>query len=268
MADKLNTDVNFNINCTLEGYDYMLGRFRFEDDVFYGEIKGDKVVVDRVLYCDTYLISDLELLPPVHPSKIICVGLNYRDHAKELDMPVPDHPIIFLKPPSAVTGHMGKIVYPGTSKHVDYEGELAVVIGTRCKNISAEDANSVIMGYTCFNDVTARDLQEKDVQWTRAKSFDTFAPFGPYIADPSIDACNLSIKTRVNGIIMQDSSTSNLIFDIPELIEFISGIMTLERGDVIATGTPPGVGELFVGDEVEVEIENIGILKNTVVRQE
>lgn len=246
----------------------MLGRFKLGDDILYGKIKGDRVIVDRVLYYDTYRISDLELLPPVHPSKIICVGLNYIDHARELDMPVPDSPIIFLKPPTAVTGHMGKIVYPGTSKHVDYEGELAVVIGTRCKNISAEDANSVIMGYTCFNDVTARDIQKKDTQWTRAKGFDTFAPFGPYIADPSIGSGNLSIKTRVNGDVRQDSCTSNMIFDVPELIEFISGIMTLEKGDVIATGTPPGVGELFMGDEVEVEIENIGILKNTVIAQE
>jgi 2-keto-4-pentenoate hydratase/2-oxohepta-3-ene-1,7-dioic acid hydratase in catechol pathway len=246
----------------------MIGRFKFEDDVFYGEIKGDKVVVDRALYCDTYLLSELELLPPVQPSKIICVGLNYSDHAKELDMPVPDTPIIFLKPPTAVTGHMGKILYPGTSKHVDYEGELAVVIGTRCKSIKAKDANTVIMGYTCFNDVTARDLQKKDIQWTRAKGFDTFAPVGPHITAPSIDVSSLSIKTRVNGDIRQDSNTSNLIFKVPELIEFISGIMTLEKGDVIATGTPQGVGELFVGDEVEVEIENVGTLKNTVIRQE
>ena len=246
----------------------MIGRFKFKDDIFYGEIKGDKVVVDRVLYYDTYLFSELELLPPVHPSKIICVGLNYIDHAKELDMPVPHNPILFLKPPTAVIGHMVNIVYPETSKQVDYEGELAVVIGTRCKNISAEDANSVIMGYTCFNDVTARDLQKKDAQWTRAKSFDTFAPLGPYITDNLADVGNLGIKTKVNGKTRQDSNTSNLIFDVPTLIEFISGIMTLERGDVIATGTPPGIGELFVGDEVEVDIEDVGILKNTVVGQE
>ena len=245
----------------------MIGRFKFEDEIFYGDVTGDRVVVNRTLYSDTYMLSELELLAPVAPSKIICVGLNYVDHAKELDMPVPDNPILFLKPPTAVIGHMDNIVYPNTSKQVDYEGELAIVIGTRCKNISAEDTNSVIMGYTCFNDVTARDLQKKDTQWTRAKSFDTFAPIGPYITNQPIDADNLSIKTRVNGETRQDSNTSNFIFDVPTLIEFISGIMTLEKGDVIATGTPPGIGELFVGDEVEIEIGNVGILKNTVVGQ-
>ena len=180
-------------------------------------------------------------------------------------MEIPDEPIFFLKPTSAVIGSLGKIVYPEMSKQVDYEGELAVIIGKRCKNISRDDAGSVIMGYTCFNDVTARDLQKKDVQWTRSKSFDTFAPLGPYIADPMLDISNLAIRTRVNGELRQDSSTSNLIFNIPYLIEFISSIMTLERGDIISTGTPVGVGELSVGDEVEVEIENVGCLKNIVV---
>lgn len=243
----------------------MIGRFKYDHEIFYGELKGEQVVVNRVTYFDTYLLGNVEVLPPTHPSKIICVGLNYRDHARELNMPVPDNPIIFLKPPSAVIGDQGKIVYPEMSRRVDFEGELAVIIGKRCKNISSQDAQSVIMGYTCFNDITARDLQNKDIQWTRAKSFDTFAPFGPYIADPSLDISDLRIRTRVNGKTRQDSSTSNLIFKVPDLIEFISDIMTLERGDVIATGTPPGVGELNVGDEVEVEIDNVGILKNTVV---
>jgi 2-keto-4-pentenoate hydratase/2-oxohepta-3-ene-1,7-dioic acid hydratase in catechol pathway len=210
------------------------------------------------------LLIDLQLLPPVQPSKLICVGLNYKDHARELGMEIPDEPIFFLKPPSAVIGSLGKIVYPEMSKHVDYEGELAVIIGKRCKNISRDDAGSVIMGYTCFNDVTARDIQKKDVQWTRSKSFDTFAPLGPYIADPMLDVSKIAIRTRVNGELRQDSSTSNLIFNVPYLIEFISSIMTLERGDIISTGTPAGVGELSVGDEVEVEIENVGLLKNTV----
>lgn len=243
----------------------MIGRFKYENGIFYGEVKDDRVVVDRELYSDTFLLSDLQLLPPVQPSKIICVGLNYRDHARELDMPIPDEPLLFLKPPSAVTGNLGKIIYPGASSHIEYEGELAVIIGKRCKNIRASEAGSVIMGYTCFNDVTARDLQKKDVQWTRSKGFDTFAPVGPYIADPTQDVSNLAIKTRVNGILRQDSNTVNMIFDVPYLVEFISSMMTLERGDVISTGTPPGVGELFVGDEIDVEIENIGTLKNTVV---
>ncbi len=246
----------------------MIGRFKYGDEIFFGKISGERVIVDRTLYRDTFLLSELQLLPPSQPSKIICVGLNYRDHARELDMPIPDNPILFLKPASAVIGHMGKIVYPRTAKQVDYEAELAVIIGKRCKNIRAADAASVISGYTCFNDVTARDLQRKDVQWTRSKCFDTFAPLGPYMAEPQIDVSNLAIKTRVNGKLRQDSSTANFIFDVPRIIEFVTGIMTLERGDVIATGTPSGVGELFVGDEVEVEIEKVGVLKNSMVAQE
>jgi 2-keto-4-pentenoate hydratase/2-oxohepta-3-ene-1,7-dioic acid hydratase in catechol pathway len=245
----------------------MIGRFKYEDEVFYGKVIGDKVVVDRVLFCDTYQLSDLELLPPSQPSKIICVGLNYMDHAKELGMPLPENPIIFLKPPSALIGHLGNIIYPDHATQVDYEAELAIVINKRCRNILAENSEDVIMGYTCFNDVTARDLQKKDTQWTRSKSFDTFAPLGPYIVEPTFDVGNLSIKTRVNGKIRQNSSTSNLIFNIPTIIEFISGIMTLEKGDIISTGTPPGVGELTIGDVVEVEIENIGSLINRVVKQ-
>ncbi len=243
----------------------MIGRFKYADEIFYGAVGDEQVIVDKVLYSDTFLLSDLELLPPTQPGKIICVGLNYSDHARELNMPVPDKPILFLKPPSAVIGHGGNIVYPEMTKQLEYEAELAVIIGKRCKNIGAADANSVIMGYTCFNDVTARDLQKKDGQWTRSKSFDTFAPIGPYIAKPDLDVSSLAIKTRVNGKLRQDSSTRNLIYDVPYLIEFISQVMTLEKGDVIATGTPPGVGELFIGDEVEIEIEKIGTLKNVVV---
>jgi len=244
----------------------MIGRFKYDNEVFQGIIKEERVIVERGLYCDTFVLSDLEILPPTKPGKIICVGLNYMDHARELDMPVPKRPLLFLKPPSAVIGHLGKIVYPGTVGRVDYEAELAVVVGKCCKNVQSENACGVIMGYTCFNDVTARDLQKEDGQWTRSKSFDTFAPIGPFITDPELDVTDLSIKTRVNGKVRQDSRTSNLIFSVPELIEFISGIMTLEAGDIIATGTPPGVGELFAGDEVEIEIEDIGILKNIVVK--
>ena len=244
----------------------MIGRFRYDNEVFQGDVRGERIVVERGLYCDTFVLSELEMLPPTNPSKIICVGLNYVDHAMELDMPIPKKPLIFLKPPSAVIGHLGKIVYPDTAERIDYEAELAVVIGKRCKNVPSENASSVIMGYACFNDVTARDLQKEDVQWTRSKSFDTFAPVGPFITEPGLDVSDLSIKTRVNGKLRQDSRTSNLIFGLPELIEFISGIMTLEAGDIIATGTPPGVGELSVGDEVEIEIEDIGVLKNSVVR--
>jgi 2-keto-4-pentenoate hydratase/2-oxohepta-3-ene-1,7-dioic acid hydratase in catechol pathway len=167
-----------------------------------------------------------------------------------------------LKPPSAVIGPGTEIIVPKSSERVDYEGELGVVIGKRCKAIAADEAKKHILGYTCFNDVTARDLQQKDGQWTRAKSFDTFAPFGPWIA--SIDPSDADIKTRVNGQIRQSSNTADLIFGVPSLIEFISNVMTLEPGDVIATGTPPGVGRLEKGDVVEVEIEGIGVLKNRV----
>ncbi len=246
----------------------MIGRFRYDNEIFCGEVKGNRVIVDRGLYSDAFLLQDLFLLPPTQPSKIICVGLNYRDHAKELDLAIPDDPVLFLKPPSSIIGPFGKIVYPDSSHHVDYEGELAVIINKRCKNIRASDAQRVIMGYTCFNDVTARDLQKKDMQWTRSKSFDTFAPIGPYISSPELDVSDLFIKTSVNGELRQESTTANHIFDVPYLIEFISGIMTLERGDVISTGTPPGVGELFAGDEVEVEIEKVGTLKNSVIAQD
>ncbi len=243
----------------------MIGRFKYDNDIFYGEVKGYCVIADKGLYYDTFLLTNIQILAPVQPNKIICVGLNYVDHAKELGMEIPGEPVLFLKPASSIIAHLGKIVYPEMSKQVDYEGELAVIIGKRCKNIARKDASSVIMGYTCFNDVTARDLQKKDVQWTRAKSFDTFAPVGPYIADPMLDVSKLAIRTRVNGELRQDSNTANLIFDVPYLIEFISSIMTLERGDIISTGTPAGVGELCVGDDVEVEIENVGLLKNTVI---
>jgi 2-keto-4-pentenoate hydratase/2-oxohepta-3-ene-1,7-dioic acid hydratase in catechol pathway len=242
----------------------MIGRFRAGDEVFYGEIDDNRVYPKGS--SGTYELSELRILPPTCPSKIICVGLNYRDHAEELSMEVPENPILFLKPPSAIVGHEDKILYPACSSRVDYEAELAVVIGKRCKNIKAGRAEDVIAGYTCFNDVTARDLQQKDGQWTRAKSFDTFAALGPFIAcTDELDVSDAKISCRVNGEVRQASSTSNLIFDIPYLIEFISEIMTLEVGDVIATGTPPGVGEMQKGDCVEVEIQGIGTLRNEVV---
>jgi len=186
----------------------MISRFRNDKEIFYGEVRGNRVIVDRGLYNDTFLLQDLSLLPPTIPTKIICVGLNYKDHAKELGMQVPDDPVIFLKPPSAVIGAYGNIVYPDASKNVDYEGELGVIINKRCKNVRASEAISVILGYTCFNDVTARDIQKKETQWTRSKSFDTFAPVGPYIVDPELDISDLAIRTRVNGELRQDSSTA------------------------------------------------------------
>jgi 2-keto-4-pentenoate hydratase/2-oxohepta-3-ene-1,7-dioic acid hydratase in catechol pathway len=244
----------------------MMGKFRLGNEIFYGEIDNGRVYPKGDIHIGIYEISELRVLPPASPSKIVCVGLNYLDHARELSMEIPENPVLFLKPPSSVIGHEDKIIYPASSSRIDYEAELAVVIGKRCKNISASKAEDVIAGYTCFNDVTARDLQQKDGQWTRAKSFDTFAAFGPYLASPEeLDIKDTKIICRVNGKIKQESSTSNLIFDIPYLIEFISGIMTLEVGDIITTGTPSGVGELQRMDTVEVEIQGIGILRNEVL---
>ena len=240
----------------------MIVRFNLHGKVLGGSLSvEDKRIVSGG---EVIGLEEVELLAPACPSKIVCVGLNYTEHARELKMPLPDEPILFLKPPSAVLSPGGEIAIPPSSSQVDFEGELGVVIGKRCKAMMAEDAEKCILGYTCFNDVTARDLQQKDGQWTRAKSFDTFAPFGPWIG--KIDPSNAKIQTRVNGEIRQRSNTSDLIFSVPELVEFISGVMTLLPGDVIATGTPPGVGPLQKGDVVEVEIEGIGVLRNPVAR--
>ncbi len=208
-------------------------------------------------------VREVRFLSPARPSKIIALGLNYRDHAAELGMALPKEPLLFLKPPSAVIGPEDEIVLPPQSKRVDYEAELAVVIGRKAKNVPPEKALDYVLGYTCFNDVTARDLQKKDGQWTRAKSFDTFAPFGPWI-ETELDPSNLKIEARVNGEIRQKSSTQELVFSVPEIISFVSQIMTLLPGDVIATGTPPGVGPLAPGDVVEIEVEGIGVLRNRV----
>ena len=247
-----------------------LVRFLVKGGPAYGILNNDEIVeLDREGYASltsrraVHRASEVRLLAPCVPTKVVAVGLNYRDHARELGMAVPENPVLFLKPPTAVIGPGDNIIYPAMSRQVDYEGELAVVIGKRCKNVPAGEAESHILGYTCFNDVTARDLQRKDGQWTRAKSFDTFAPFGPWIG--RIDPSDADIQTRINGKVVQKSNTSDLIFDVPRLLQFISGVMTLEPGDVIATGTPPGVGPLQKGDAVEVEIEGIGILKNFVV---
>ena len=197
------------------------------------------------------------------PSKIVAVGLNYHNHAKELGMKPPTEPIIFIKPETAVISNEENIVYPKQSKRVDYEAELALVIKKKCKNVNIKDAMKYIKGYTCLNDVTARDIQFRDSQWTRAKSFDTFCPIGPELVKPEkIDPHNTKIQLFLNGKLKQDSSTKEFIFPIPKVISFISKIMTLNPGDVITTGTPPGIGPMKRGDTVEVKIEGIGILRN------
>jgi 2-keto-4-pentenoate hydratase/2-oxohepta-3-ene-1,7-dioic acid hydratase in catechol pathway len=208
-------------------------------------------------------ISDVRVLPPVLPTKIIGIGRNYREHARELGNPVPEEPLVFLKPPSAVIGHLGGIVPPAMAGRIEYEGELAVVIKKKTRGLG-DDApvSDHILGYTCFNDVTARDLQKKDVQFTRAKSFDTFAAVGPCVAT-GLDPAALRLKTFLNGRLVQTGTTANLIFSVPFLVRFLSRIMTLNPGDIIATGTPAGVGPMAVGDRVDIQIEGIGVLSNT-----
>jgi 2-keto-4-pentenoate hydratase/2-oxohepta-3-ene-1,7-dioic acid hydratase in catechol pathway len=197
------------------------------------------------------------------PTKIVCVGLNYHNHAKELNMKTPRHPIIFLKPLTALIGPGDKIIYPKMSKRVDYEGELAIVIGKKCKNVSKKQATKYVQGFTCLNDITARDLQNIDGQWTRAKSFDTFCAVGPRVVKLK-NPNNVKIQTFLNGKIKQDSNSNQFIFNVSEVISFISRVMTLFPGDIIATGTPPGIGPMKKGDTVEIRIEGIGSLINYV----
>lgn len=197
------------------------------------------------------------------PTKVVLVGLNYRDHAKELEMPLPEEPILFLKPPTSLIGPEDSIVYPAQTERVDYEAELAVVIKDTCKNIEQDEVMAHVEGFTCLNDVTARDLQRKDVQWTRAKSFDTFCPVGPKIVR-DIEPNNVKIQSFLNGELRQDSNTSNFIFNTEELVAFASKVMTLQKGDIIATGTPSGIGAMQRGDTVEIKIEGIGTLRNYV----
>jgi 2-keto-4-pentenoate hydratase/2-oxohepta-3-ene-1,7-dioic acid hydratase in catechol pathway len=209
-------------------------------------------------------LQETELLAPVQPSKIVCVGRNYVEHAAELGNKMPDEPLLFLKAPSAIIASGENILLPPESQHVEHEGELGIVIGKPARNVSDnEDPLAYLLGYTCVNDVTARDLQRKDVQFTRAKSFDTFCPVGPWIVT-DVDPRSISVTTRVNGIVKQKGQTANMAFDVPFLIRFISRIMTLNPGDLIATGTPAGVSRLQSGDVVEVEVEGIGILRNPV----
>lgn len=198
------------------------------------------------------------------PGKIIGIGQNYRAHAAEMGKGIPEEPLMFLKPPSAIGFDGAPIERPSGYERVDYEGELGVVIGKRAQRVSRANALDFVRGFTCVNDVTVRDLQKKDGQWTRAKGFDTFCPIGPRVV-PGLDPTNLRITTRVNGVVKQDSSTSDMIFDVATLIEFVSRHMTLEPGDLITTGTPSGVGNLNVGDVVEVEIAGIGVLRNPVI---
>ncbi|MFD2370907.1 fumarylacetoacetate hydrolase family protein [Brevibacillus sp. GCM10020057] len=212
-------------------------------------------------------LDEIVLKAPSAPSKVVCIGINYRDHAAEMDIDLPEEPLMFLKPSTTVVGPGEPIVYPKLTQNLHYEGELAVVIKKEAKQVKAEDAEDYILGFTCAIDVTARDLQMSDGQWTRAKGFDTFCPLGPAIA-AKLDYQNLRIVTKVNGEVRQDANTSQMIFTIPQLVEAVSAVMTLLPGDVILTGTPSGVGELRPGDEVSVTIEGIGTLATHVVQAE
>ena len=207
----------------------------------------------------------MRILEPIRPSKIVCVGRNYREHAAELGNKMPDEPLLFLKAPSALIASGDEIVLPGASQQVEHEGELGVVIGRVAHNIASdEDPLTYVLGYTCVNDVTARDLQRKDVQFTRGKSFDTFCPVGPWI-ETDIDPGNVVVQTRLNGEVKQKGNTADMAFPVAFLIRYISEIMTLYPGDLIATGTPAGVSRMKPGDVVEVEVAGIGVLRNQVV---
>ena len=211
-------------------------------------------------------LASVRLLSPVSPSKIVCIGRNYREHAKELDHPIPTEPLIFLKPPSAVLGPGDTILRPNTlSQRVDHEGELGVVIGKRCHGLrEGDDVREFILGYTCVNDVTARDLQNKDGQWSRAKGFDTFCPIGPIVVSGLDPWKGVGVQTRVNGQIRQDGTTADFLFPLDVILRFIAQVMTLEPGDLIATGTPAGVSPLQAGDTVEITVEGVGSLRNPV----
>jgi 2-keto-4-pentenoate hydratase/2-oxohepta-3-ene-1,7-dioic acid hydratase in catechol pathway len=265
-------------------------RFLFENQIHYGAVEdrgGQPWIVDLARAPEEDLafrlahgratswsfdfepmpLSTAELLPPVTPSKIVCVGRNYREHATELGNEAPTEPLLFFKPPSSLLKPGGIIRLPALSTRVDFEGELALVIGRRVRNLKREEWRTAIRGYTLANDVTARDLQKKDAQqtqWTRAKGFDTFCPVGPLVSDEMDPEAGVTIETRVNGETRQQGSTLDFIFSIPALLAYITAAMTLEPGDLVLTGTPSGVGPLKAGDKVEVSIPGLGVLANTV----
>ncbi|MEV5706489.1 fumarylacetoacetate hydrolase family protein [Actinoallomurus sp. NPDC052274] len=252
-----------------------IARFTKDGGLSFGVVEDDETIAtiaahpfgEIQLTGERQPLADVRLTAPILPSKVVAIGKNYAEHAREMGGEPPAEPVIFMKPSTAVIGHRETISYPSLSERVDYEGELAVVIGRLCRDVPASRAADVILGYTCANDVTARDLQQRDGQWTRGKGFDTFCPLGPWI-ETDLDPSDLAITTTVNGETRQSSRTKQLLHGIPELIEYVSQVMTLLPGDVILTGTPEGVGPLRVDDEVSVAIENIGTLSNTVVSRD
>src|SRR3954471_6534909 len=247
-----------------------IARFSHDGDVAFGVVEGDDVAelaghpFGPVAFTgNRWPLTAVRLLAPVLPSKVVAIGKNYAEHATEMGGDVPEQPLIFLKPSTAVAGPGDEIAYPASSRRVDYEGELAVVIGRLCRDVPVERAPEVILGFTCGNDVTARDQQKADGQWSRAKGYDTFCPLGPWI-ETELRAADVAVETRVNGELRQSGRTSQFVHDIPTLVSYITSAMTLLPGDVILTGTPAGVGPLEVGDEVAVTVEGIGTLRNPV----
>jgi 2-keto-4-pentenoate hydratase/2-oxohepta-3-ene-1,7-dioic acid hydratase in catechol pathway len=252
-------------------------RVRFRDSA--GNVRGGRWTVEdgepvvtaaagpygRIAFGDeSYPPEEVDVLPPCEPTKIVCVGRNYAEHADEMGNDVPDRPLLFLKPPNTVASHNKTVTLLADKERIDYEAELGVVIGEQCKNVSERNAEDVIAGYTCVNDISNRDDQEKEQNWVRGKAFDNACPIGPLVATPEHLPDDATIETRVNGETKQSSSIEHLIFSVPELIAEITDYMTLEPGDVIATGTPEGVGPLSNGDDVEIEIEGVGTLKHSV----
>jgi 2-keto-4-pentenoate hydratase/2-oxohepta-3-ene-1,7-dioic acid hydratase in catechol pathway len=249
-----------------------LFRFMHDTEPRYGVLEdADLILIEGDIFGEwkrtdeSLKLGEASLLPPVSPTKVAALGLNYRDHAKEMGMPIPEEPIIFLKPSTSVIGPGEVIVYPagGITERVDYEAELGIVIKKTCRNVKADQALDYVLGYTCVNDVTARDLQVKDGQWSRAKGFDTFAPIGPCV-ETELDTSDLKVQAVLNGKTVQDSTTRELIFDAPRVVELVSRVMTLLPGDVIATGTPPGVGPMMPADTITVYVEGVGRLTNKV----
>ena len=246
-------------------------RAKHQDEVFYAILEKDAVERLNGTPYDgierdgrKYSVADVQLLAPAEPTKIVCVGKNYKAHADEMKEGQPEEPLLFLKPNTCIVGNGDNVVYPALSKRVDYEAELGVVIGKKAHAVESGHAAEYIFGYTCLNDVTARDIQKGDGQWTRGKGFDTFCPIGPWI-ETELDAGNMRIRSILNGEVRQDSTTAMMTHSIDKLICYMSACMTLLPGDIIATGTPEGIGPMQRGDVIEVEIEGIGTLKNRIV---